>query len=95
MANLFLDLGLLIVIAAVFAIVAKFLRQPLIIGYMLAGIFIGPMGLGLVKDYATIAILSEIGIAFLLFVVGLELDVRKLKNPPEKTSPSIKGFNVY
>ena len=76
----FLNLGILIIIATGFAYIARLLKQPLIPAYILSGILLGPFGLALINDAELIKTLSEIGIAFLLFVVGLELDVRKLKN---------------
>lgn len=80
MASLFIEIGVVIIVAGVFAAIARFLKQPLIIGYMLAGIVIGPIGFGLITDIESIITLSEIGIAFLLFMVGTELDFRKVKN---------------
>src|SRR3989338_459719 len=78
MANIFFDIGAVIIIATIFAYIARFLRQPLIPAYILTGLFIGPV-LGLVTNQEVISTLSEIGIAFLLFIVGLEIDIRKLK----------------
>ncbi len=80
MANLLFDLGIIIIAATLLAFIARFLRQPLILGYLIAGIVIGPQVLGLVKSYDTISVLSELGIAFLLFLVGLELDITKLRH---------------
>ena len=80
MDPLIADIGIILIVATVLAIIARFLRQPIIMGYILAGIVIGPIGLGWVINYDVITTLSEIGIAFLLFIVGLELDVRKLKH---------------
>jgi Kef-type K+ transport system membrane component KefB len=80
MSELIADIGIILIVATVLAIIARFLRQPLILGYMLAGLVIGPIGLGWVTNTDIITKLSEIGIAFLLFIVGLELDVRKLKH---------------
>lgn len=79
MANLFFDIGIVIILATLFAYAARCFRQPLILAYMIAGIVIGPMGLKLITNYENISVLSEIGIAFLLFIVGLELDIKKLK----------------
>ena len=80
MDPLITDIGTILIVATFLAIVSRFFKQPLIIGYMLAGIIIGPIGLGWVVNHEIISTLSEIGIAFLLFIVGLELDVRKLKH---------------
>ena len=80
MSQLIADIGIILIVATVLAIIARLLKQPLILGYMVAGLIIGPIGLGWVTNHDIIATLSEIGIAFLLFIVGLELDVRKLKH---------------
>jgi Kef-type K+ transport system membrane component KefB/Trk K+ transport system NAD-binding subunit len=77
--NLLYDIGIIIILATVGGYVARLLRQPLIPAYIVMGILLGPV-LGVVHDAQTIMTLSEIGIAFLLFSVGLELDVRKLKD---------------
>jgi len=79
MQNIFFDIGIVIIIATAFAFVAKKLKQPLIPAYVLAGIVIGPV-LGLITNTEVITNLSEIGIAFLLFIVGLEMNLRKLKD---------------
>jgi Kef-type K+ transport system membrane component KefB len=68
-----------IVAATACGLAAKALRQPLILGYLLAGVAIGPeMGLGLVTDRESIALISEIGLILLLFMIGLEMDLQKL-----------------
>ena len=79
MENLFFDIGVVIIIATVFAYIAKSLKQPLIPAYILTGVILGPV-LGLITNTDVITTLSEIGIAFLLFIVGLEMDIRKLKH---------------
>ncbi|MFC1800898.1 cation:proton antiporter [Nanoarchaeota archaeon] len=80
MVSVFLEIGLVIIAATLLAILARFLRQPLLIAYIAAGIVIGPVGLGLIKNQEIIAMFSELGIVFLLFIVGLQLDVKKLKH---------------
>ncbi|HWP83331.1 MAG TPA: cation:proton antiporter [Bacteroidota bacterium] len=70
-------IGLSIVAASVLSYFAQFLRQPPIIGYIAAGILIGPAGLRLIEKQEDIFALSELGLAFLLFIVGLEIDVKK------------------
>ena len=79
MENIFFDIGFVIIIATVFAFFAKFFRQPLIPAYILAGVIIGPV-LKLITNTEIITTLSEIGIAFLLFIVGLEINLKKLKH---------------
>jgi Kef-type K+ transport system membrane component KefB len=64
--------------AAVLATLALFARQALIIGYIVLGALLGPWGLGWVGDTNLIANLAEIGIIFLLFLLGLNLPPQKL-----------------
>ncbi len=78
--TLFWDIGILMVAASVFAHIARIFRQPLILGYLFTGILIGPFGYGLIAEKEVIRTLSEFGIAFLLFIVGLELDLTKLRD---------------
>lgn len=59
--------------------VVRLFKQPLIPAYIITGLLLGPIGLGLIKDPVAIRTLSELGIAFLLFVVGLEINIPKLK----------------
>ena len=54
-------------------------RQPAIVGYILAGVVLGPSALGLVEDRNQIAILAELGVLLLLFVIGMELSLRAFK----------------
>jgi Kef-type K+ transport system membrane component KefB len=64
--------------AALTATLALWARQALIIGYIALGILFGPWGLSWISDTATIANMSEIGIIFLLFLLGLNLTPQKL-----------------
>lgn len=78
-ANLLSSIGLSISVAAALAFVAHRIKQPPLLAYLLAGVLIGPkMGLGLVNDPASIQTVSEIGLILLLFIIGLELDLKKL-----------------
>ena len=54
------------------------LNQPAIVGYILAGVLLGPSGLGLVGDRGQIEALAELGVLMLLYIIGMELSVRKL-----------------
>jgi len=76
--SILFDIGVAILAATVLAYVARALRQPLLLAYIGAGLVIGPPGLGIVRDEKTIAELSELGLAFLMFIVGLEIDLKKL-----------------
>ncbi|OAN52157.1 ferrous iron transporter [Paramagnetospirillum marisnigri] len=53
------------------------LRQPAIVGYILAGVALGPSGLGLANNREAISVLAEFGVLMLLFVVGMRLDLRR------------------
>ena len=66
----------LITVALVCGILLVRVRQPAIVGYMIAGVVLGPSGLALVEDRATIGLLAEMGVLLLLFVVGMELSLR-------------------
>jgi|ETNmetMinimDraft_2_1059921.scaffolds.fasta_scaffold04189_3 Kef-type K+ transport system membrane component KefB len=73
------EIGAMIIIATVFAYFVKIIKQPLIPAYILTGIILGPLVLGLVSDPELILSLSNIGIAFLIFTAGLEIKLKKLK----------------
>ncbi|MBW6451163.1 MAG: cation:proton antiporter [DPANN group archaeon] len=77
---LLFDIGVIIIFATFFAFIARFLKQPSIPVYMLAGVFLGPIGLGIITSGDIISVLSELGVIFLLFIVGMEIDIKKLKN---------------
>ena len=79
MNTLLLDMSIVILLATFFAYLAKLLKQPMIPAYILAGVIIGPV-LGLIKNHASIAFMSEFGIALMLFIVGLEMNIERLKN---------------
>jgi CPA2 family monovalent cation:H+ antiporter-2 len=72
--SLLLDLGLAIFAALGFSLFFAKVKQPVVVGQLIAGIIIGPFGLGLIQDLTTINLLASLGIILLLFVVGLELD---------------------
>lgn len=76
----FVSIGIMIIVATLGGYVARLLKQPLIPAYILMGVIMGPYGMGIIADIEIVKTLAEIGIAFLLFVVGLELDLKKLKH---------------
>jgi Kef-type K+ transport system membrane component KefB/Trk K+ transport system NAD-binding subunit len=79
MINPFVQFGLIILVVLVVSIIIRILRQPLIIGYILSGIIVGPLVLNLIQESETISVFSEMGIAFLLFIVGLHLSPKVIK----------------
>jgi Kef-type K+ transport system membrane component KefB len=72
--SLFGILSLVIVLATVVSGLMRLLRQPLIVGYILTGILLGPAVLHLVPDTSAFTVFSNIGIALLLFIIGLGLN---------------------
>lgn len=81
--TLLMDLGIVIIFGTVMGCIAKLLKQPLIIAYIIAGIIISPVGLALITSPLEIAILAELGVAFLLFTIGIQSNfgqLFKLKN---------------
>src|SRR5690606_14554634 len=55
------------------------LRQPVVVGYIVAGLILGPSVLGLVTDREQVSLIAELGVLLLLFVIGLELDLRAFR----------------
>lgn len=76
----FSDTAIVLALAAVVAFVALRARQPLIVAFIAVGILVGPSALDLVEGAETTTLLAEIGIAVLLFLVGLKLDVSLVKS---------------
>jgi len=77
--EIFIELSLIICITALIAGIMRLLKQPLIIGYILSGIIVSPYFLNIVKSTETIAVFSQIGVAFLLFIVGLSLSPKVMR----------------
>ncbi|OYD53898.1 sodium:proton exchanger [Thauera propionica] len=74
------EFALLLLISAVAGAIAVRLRQPVLIAYIVVGILVGPAVFGIVKAHDQIALLSEIGVTVLLFVVGLKLDLHHIRH---------------
>src|SRR6187551_2755361 len=78
MHELIRDITLCILFAWVLGLLAHFSRQPLILAYLIAGFVIGPFGMGWVKSQDSINVISELGLIFMLFMIGLEIDLKKI-----------------
>ena len=79
LGNEFLQNSVTFLVAAVAAVpLAQRLGLGSVLGYLLAGVAIGPWGLGLIKDVESILHFSEFGVVLLLFLIGLELNPKKL-----------------
>ncbi len=79
MFNPFIQFGLIILVVLAVSIIIRLLKQPLIIGYILSGILVGPVVFNLIQESETLNVFSEMGIAFLLFIVGLQLSPKVIK----------------
>ncbi|WP_117236881.1 cation:proton antiporter [Thermus sediminis] len=72
--GIYTEVSLILLAAVVLGAIGLLMRQPLIITYILLGIVLGPSGFGLVQSQDVVALLAQVGIAILLFLVGLELN---------------------
>lgn len=72
------DLLILLLAALPIAFLCHRLRLPVIVGFMLTGVIIGPSGLKLIRDVYAVEILAEIGVVLLLFTIGLEFSLRRM-----------------
>ena len=76
-----LELALLYLVAAVLGVVAcRLMKLPPMLGYLVVGVLIGPHALALGKDSAGVQYLAEFGVVFLMFVIGLEFNLPKLRS---------------
>ena len=75
---LIFNLGAIVVVAAVFSLAARVVRVPAIVAYILAGLVLGPVT-GFLDFSDPLELIAEVGIALLLFLVGLELSIDKIK----------------
>lgn len=73
-----LDLLIVLVTAIAGGMLARWLRLPIILGYLAGGIAIGPFGIGLVHETETIDLLANVGVVLLLFAIGLEFSLKEL-----------------
>jgi Kef-type K+ transport system membrane component KefB len=78
MHDLIRDITFSIAAAWLLGLVAQQFRQPVLLAYLVAGFFLGPVGSGLIESAESIAAISELGLIFLLFMIGLEIDLKKI-----------------
>ncbi len=79
-SNPFFELAAIMIISALVGLVGRFLRQPLIVAFIGVGILVGPWGLDLLESIDKVHLLAELGIAILLFAIGLKLDLTLIKS---------------
>lgn len=72
------DIGLCLVSSAIFSLLFVRIRVPITAAFIFAGVLIGPIGLGLVTDQQTINTIANLGLTLLLFIIGLEINVKSL-----------------
>lgn len=77
--TIFLEITLVMVVVLVVSLVMRLLKQPLVVGYILSGILVGPVALNIIHSHDTIELLSKFGITILLFIVGLHLSPKVIK----------------
>jgi len=80
MNHIFAEIGSIIVVATICAAGARLLKQPPLFGYIVAGIILGPIGAHYIQNIELLDGMRQIGIALLLFLIGLELDWSKAKH---------------
>lgn len=70
------EIGLIIIISTIIASILWKFKQPLILAYIIAGIALSP----LIKEYSSLSALADLGVAFLLFLIGMDLSINKIRN---------------
>ncbi len=78
MHDLIRDITFSIVAAWLLGLVAQFLRQPVLLAYLVGGFALGPAGFRFIESTESISAISELGLIFLLFMIGLEIDLKKI-----------------
>lgn len=78
--NPFYEFAIILAFAAILGAIGQLFKQPLIVMFIALGILVGPSFIDIVKSKENILLLAEIGIAILLFIVGLKLDLRIIKS---------------
>ncbi|MFN9615445.1 MAG: cation:proton antiporter, partial [Dolichospermum sp.] len=77
--RLIVDLVSVFAVAACGCLLAALLKQPVLLGYIIGGMVVGPTGLGLIKEIVQVETLAQFGVAFLLFALGVEFSLTELK----------------
>lgn len=77
--RLIVDLVCVFAVAACGGLLAALVKQPVLLGYLIGGMIVGPTGLGLIKEVVQVETLAQFGVAFLLFALGVEFSLAELK----------------
>ena len=78
--SIFIELAIMLVIAVLIAGIVRLFRQPLIIGYILAGVVVSPYLLNFGVSSESVQTIAEMSVALLLFLVGLNLNPKSIKD---------------
>lgn len=78
--SLFSEIAALLILAGVVGLIGHFLKQPLVVSYIVVGIIAGPAVFGIATSEGPLELLSDLGIAILLFLVGLKMDYRLIRS---------------
>lgn len=80
------DFTIIMIVASIMAMLSYKLRQPMVIGYIIAGMLIGPFTppFSLIRNFDVLNLFAEIGVILLLFVVGMEFPIEKLRKIGKK-----------
>jgi Kef-type K+ transport system membrane component KefB len=93
-SNIIISVGIAILAATIVAYIGYLLKQPLILSYIVAGVIIGPgIGFGLIRDINEIETISRFGLILLLFLIGFEINIKKLKGSGK--SLLVSGFTQF
>ena len=77
--NIFTEISIILIVTTIISLIMHSLRQPLVIGYILSGIVVGPYFLNILQSAEQVELFSKIGIVILLFIVGLGLNPLAIK----------------
>jgi CPA2 family monovalent cation:H+ antiporter-2 len=77
--RLIVDLVSVLAVATCGGLLASLLQQPVLLGYLIGGMIVGPTGLGVIKEVIQVETLAQFGVAFLLFALGVEFSFAELK----------------
>lgn len=77
--HVLLEVAIVVATAVTWGLLLQRFGQPAIVGYILAGAFLGPTGIGLIQGRESVATLAELGLLLLLFVIGMEMSLRNFR----------------
>lgn len=80
MENIFVETTIILCVASVLALLLRFLKQPSILAYIITGIILGPFAHLRIHDQESFSVMAQLGVTFLLFILGLELQFKELRS---------------